>query len=149
LLLLVAMPLLERLIRAMRARTNHSSGDDLSARDGRTASHPRVPASIPDTGTTPSEKRGAELPLPASPVPPPLPKALVPAAPEHLRASGRAPSLREPKHVPTTSGRTRQSEGPLAPRRLAPGDLRRAVVLTTILGPCRALEPKDASQPGD
>jgi hypothetical protein len=31
---------------------------------------------------------------------------------------------------------------------IAGGDLRRAIVLIAILGPCRALQPKDASPPG-
>jgi hypothetical protein len=142
LLLLVAMPLLERLIRAMRARRSDSS-DDLSTGNGGALSHPRAPASVPAAGTTPPETRGAALPLPASPVPPALPKAVVPAALEHPRASERAPRVPDPKkRLPMTSRRTGQSERPSASPRLAPGDLRRAIVLMTILGPCRALEPE-------
>ena len=145
-LFLVAIPLLEWLVRAMRGRTSGSSADDLRARNGGTVSDPRAPGSIPDTGRSASESRGAELPLPASPLPPAVPKANLPAPSEHLRESEREPRRRQRKHVPATSRGRDQSEEPLA--RLAPGDLRRAIVLAAILGPCRALEPKDTSQRG-
>jgi hypothetical protein len=144
-LLLVAIPLLERLIRAMQTRRAGSSGEQLPATDG-TVSRSRGPVSIRETGATAWETRGAELPLAASPLPPALPKAIPHPVPEQLRASERAPRLREPKHVPATSRRTGQSERPLAPRRIAAGDLRQAMVLIAVLGPCRALEPKDVSQ---
>jgi hypothetical protein len=146
-LLLLALPLIERLMRAMRARASGPPGDDLPARNGATVPRPRAPASIPQTGTAAAERRGPELPLPASPLPAALHTALQPAASEHLPASERAPR-RERKPVPATSRRTGQSERPFEPRRIAPGDLRRAIVLMTVLGPCRALEQKDASQLG-
>jgi hypothetical protein len=148
-LLLVAIPLLERLVRAMRARTGGSSDDHLPVPDPGTVSRPRSPVSVPDAGTTASGKRGPELPLPASPLPPALPQAIPHVAPEHLRASGREPRVRVPTHLPATSRRTGQPERPLARRGVvAAGDLRRAIVLIAILGPCRALEPKGASQLG-
>jgi hypothetical protein len=138
--------LLERLVRAMRARTGGSSDDHLPVPDPGTVSRPRSPVSGPDAGTRASGRRGPELPLPASPLPPALPQA-IPHAPEHLSASEREPRVRVPTHVPATSRRTGQSERPLARRGvIAAGDLRRAIVLMAILGPCRALEPKGASQ---
>jgi hypothetical protein len=149
LLLLVAIPLLERLVRAMRARTGGSPDDHLPVPDSGTVSRPRPPVSVPDAGTTASGRRGPELPLPASPLPPALPRGISHAAPEHLRASEREPRVRVPTHVPATSRRTGQSERLLARRRvIAAEDLRRAIVLIAILGPCRALEPKGASQLG-
>jgi hypothetical protein len=43
----------------------------------------------------------------------------------------------------------RPSGAPVVVRRgIAGGDLRRAIVLIAVLGPCRALEPRDASQLG-
>ena len=123
LVLLVAIPLLERLIRAMRARTDGSRG-----------------------------QRRTELPLPASPLPPALPQAKRHAAAEQLRASERQPPVRgERKQVPATRQRTAHSaramrRGTALRPVIAGGDLRRTIVLMAILGPCRALEPKDASQ---
>ena len=143
LVLLAAIPLLERLIRAMRGGMSDSSGDGPSARNGGTGAHPRAPASIADAGTTPSTDRGADLPLPTSPVPLALPKAGVPAAPEILRASGRAPRVRDTRRMPMTARRTGQ------PERLAPGDLRRAIVLMTVLGPCRALAAERSNSHDD
>jgi hypothetical protein len=139
-LLLVAIPLLQRLIRAMRARTDASLGDRLPGPERETISGRRSPVSVPDVGTTAGPP----------PLPPALPKAIPYAAPEHIRASEREPRLRVPTPVPATSRRTGHSERPLALRRVvAAGDLRRAIILMAILGPCRALEPKDASQLGE
>ena len=153
-LLLIAIPLLERLIRARRARTGGSPGERGPATAQGTVSRPRLPLSVPDAGGTASDGRRTELPLPGSPLPPALPQAVRHAAPEQLRASEREPRMRrERKHGPAASLRTGHSERPLRPgtalrRVIAGGDLRRAIVLIAILGPCRALEPKDASQLG-
>ena len=147
--LLVAIPLLERLIRVMRARTGGSSGDRTPAPAGETVSPPRPPLSLPDAGATPSQSRGTELPLPASPLPPALPQPIPHAAPGDLRASEREPrGRREPRPMPAASLRGGRSERRPAHRRvIGAGDLRRAIVVMAVLGPCRALEPKDASQP--
>ena len=150
-LLLVAIPLLERLIRAMRARTDGSPGERGAAAADGTVSRPRPPLSVPETGGTPLEGRRTELPLPASPLPPALPQAVRHAAPEQLGASERKPRVRrERQHRPPANLRTGHSERPVRPgtavqRVIAGGDLPSAIVLMAILGPCRALEPKDAS----
>ena len=147
-LLVVAIPLLEWLIRAMRTRTTGSSRDRRPAPDGETVSRSRAPVSSPAPGTTARDGRGPELPLPASPLPRALPKSIPDPAPEHLRPTERAPRLREPRHVASTNRRTGESEQPLAFRPMSAGDLRQAMVLIAILGPCRALERKDTSHPG-
>ena len=153
-LLLVAIPLLERLIRAMRARTNDSSAERARTVAEPTVSRSRPPVSPHDASGTASEGRRTELPLPASPLPPTLPQAVRHVAPEHVRASEREPRVRrEGKREPAASLRTRPSERPMRPGTglrhvIGVGDLRRAIVLIAILGPCRALEPKDTSQLG-
>ncbi len=98
-LLLVAIPLLQRLIRAMRARTDASLGDRLPGPERETISGRRSPVSVPDVGTTAGPP----------PLPPALPKAIPYAAPEHIRASEREPRLRVPTPVPATSRRTARS----------------------------------------
>jgi hypothetical protein len=147
--ILVAMPLLERLIRVMRARTGGSSGDRTPAPAGETGSPPRPPMSLPDAGATASPPRGTELPLPASPLPPTLPQPIPHLAAGDLRASAREPRVRrEPRPVPSAGLRAGRAERPPALRPvIGAGDLRRAIVLMAVLGPCRALEPNDASQP--
>ncbi len=153
-LLLVAIPLLERLIRATRARAN-----DSPAERGRTVVEPTVSRSRPPrsphaASDTAPEGRRTELPLPDSPLPPALPQAVRDAAPEQLRVSDRELRMRqERKRRPASSVRTGHSERPMHPgpalrRVIAGGDLRRAIVLMAILGPCRALELQDASQLG-
>ncbi|MCA1584514.1 MAG: hypothetical protein LC791_06980 [Acidobacteria bacterium] len=146
-LLLVAIPLLERLIRALRARTAGLPGERTPAPAEATVLRPRSPVSVPDAGGAASEGRGTEL-LSASPLPLALPQAVAHATPEQLHASEREPGVRrERKHGPPTSLRAGHSDRPIALRRVIAGaDLRRAIVLIAILAPCRALEPKDASQ---
>ena len=142
-LLLVAIPLLERLIRAMRARTGGTPAERTPAPAEATVSRPRAPVSVPDAGATGSERRRTELPLPGSSLPP----AVRRAAPEQLLASEPEPRMRrEDKREAAASLRTGHSDRPprsgTALRVIAGGDLRRAIVLVTILGPCRALEPR-------
>ena len=151
-LLLVAIPLLERLTRAMRARTN-----DAPAERARTVAEPTVSRSRPlrsphDASGTASEGRRTELSLPASSLPPALPQAVRDAAPEQVGAS-QPRVRRERKHGTAASLRTGHSARPMRRgtslrRVIAGGDLRRAIVLIAVLGPCRALVPKDASQLG-
>jgi hypothetical protein len=149
-LLLVAIPLLERLIRAMRARTNDSPGERAPTPAERAVSPWRAPRSAHDAGGPASEALRTELPLPVLPPPPALPEAARHAAPEQLRASQREPGVRrERQHGPAATVRQRPMRpGTALQQIVAGGDLRRAIVLITILGPCRAFEPKDASPLG-
>ena len=149
-LLLVAFPLLARLIRAMRARTGDSPGDRDPALAGGTVSRPPPPVSVPDAGATASERLRTEPPPPVAPLPPPLPQAIRHVAPGQLRASEREPRVRrERKLGPATSLRLGRLERPIALKRvIAGGDLRRAIVLIAVLGPCRALERLRTSQLG-
>ena len=120
-LLLVALPLLERLIRALRARPAGSVD--------------RPPAPAPESVSRPS-------PLPPAPT-----QVISHGAPEQLRVLERKPRPQAAKHPPVTSLQTGQrAERPTALRRvIAGGDLRTAIVVMAVLGPCRALEPEDAS----
>jgi hypothetical protein len=153
-LLLIAIPLVERLIRAMRARTNDSLGERAPTAAEPTVARSRPPRSAPDTGPAPEALR-TKLPLPA---PPPSPAALLEAArhaaTEQIRASQREPGVRRERQrgpaATVGSGHLQRPPHPGAAlqRVIAGGDLRRAIVLIAILGPCRALQPKDASPPG-
>lgn len=146
--LLVAIPLLERLIRAMRARAGGSTDERTHAPAGPTISRPRSSVSVPEVGATPSDVRAAELPMPASPLPPPLPGEAPHAASEQVRASARETRVRQERKLGSaTSLRVGRGKRPPALQRVIAGaDLRRAIVLIAVLGPCRALEPKDVSQ---
>jgi hypothetical protein len=153
-LLLVAIPLVERLIRAMRARANDSPGQRAPTATEPTASSSRLPRSAHDAGRRASEVLRTELPVPGSPLPPALTEATRHAAPEQIRASQREPRVRrERQHGPAATARPTHLQRPTRSgaalqRVIAGGDLRRAIVLIAILGPCRALEPKDASPLG-
>lgn len=154
LLLLLAIPLLERLIRAMRARMNDAPAERARTVAEPTVSRSRPPRSPHDASGTAVEGRRTELSPPASPLPAALPQAVRDAAAERVRASQREPGVRrESKHATAASLRTGHSARPMRRgtslrRVIAGGDLRRAIVLIAVLGPCRALEPKDASQVG-
>jgi hypothetical protein len=148
-LLLVAIPLLQRLIRGIRARTGGSPWERGPAAAEGVVTRPRPALSVPDRGGTASEGRRTELPLPDSPLLPVLPHAARHAAPEQLRASERAPGLRRERQRGPAAVRAAHLQPPTRPgtalqRVIAGGDLRRAIVLIAILGPCRALEPLDA-----
>lgn len=128
LLILIALPLLERLIRAMRTRANDSSTD---------------------ASGTAADGRQTELALPASAAPPAVPPAVRHTGPEPLRPTEGALHVRRAgNRGPITrlrdGGRShpRRAHAPI----IVNDDLRRAIVLIAVLGPCRALEPKDASQ---
>jgi hypothetical protein len=147
-LLVVAIPLLERLIRTMRARTNDSSAERPRRVAEPTVSRSRPPVSPHDASGTASEGRRTELPLAPSPLPPTLPRVVRRVAPEHVRASEREPRVRRQGTRGTAASlRTRHSERAMRPGTgryvIEVGDLRRAIVLIAILGPCRALEPTD------
>jgi hypothetical protein len=151
LLILVALPLLERLIRAMRTRPHDSSAERAGTLDEPAVSASRAPSPPSDARGGAPNGRHTELTLPASPLPPALPQAVRHTVSEQLRPTeGALHVRRDGKHPPTTRLRTGvRSDSPVAPRRVvADADLRRAIVLIAILGPCRGLEAKDASQLG-
>jgi hypothetical protein len=153
-LLLIAIPLLERLIRAMRARTNDSPVERAPTAAEPTVSRSRPPRSGHDASGAASEAPRTELPVPASPPRPALPKPARHAALKQLRASEREPGVRrDRRHGAAASVRPGHLQRPMRPgtalqRVIASGDLRRAIMLIAILGPCRALEPKDTSPLG-
>ncbi len=127
LLILVAVPLLERLLRVVRERTSDSAREAAAAAAVPAVSPPPVPPPAPGV------LRTAQRPLLAAlPVLPPRPPDGAPGA----------------RLQPALTGR----RTPLARRRAAArdvtrgGDLRRAMTLMVILGPCRAIEPTDPSR---
>ena len=146
--LLIAIPLLERLIRAMRRRTSGSTGERTHAPAEPTISRPGSSVSGPEVGATPSERRAAEPPMLASPLPSALPPEAPHAASEQVGAPARETRVREGRKLGSaTSLQVGHGERPRALQRLIAGaDLRRAIILIAALGPCRALEPKDVSQ---
>ena len=155
-LLIVALllfPLLGRLIRYAREGAAGAAGTPaapVGASGQGAPALPRLPT--PDAATTTIAERAAERAgATGLAVPPAAPPPVVapPALPPRHRAAAR---LTAGERV--LAGRTMQAEqaarelgravssGPrhaVLPRR-APADLRRAVVLMTILGPCQALE---------
>lgn len=143
-LLILAIPLLERLIQTMRSRTGNPPGDQHSAPDPGTDPVPQPEIPVPNTDTSAARMGEPEMPLPVSPVPPALPQAIPHAVRQPLRGSEREPRERLATPVPATSRRTGHSEPSLVRRHvIVAGDLRRAVMLMAILGPCRALDPND------
>lgn len=70
------------------------------------------------------------------PVAEPLPAAAAPAEPAEGPVAPRPPPARAPRHA--AAGAFFRS----------PGDLRRAIVTMTVLGPCRALDPYDPRKGG-
>ena len=150
-LILVALPLLERLIRAGSARAGTPPSEREPAAAGRTVSGPRPALSSPDSGTA-SWDRPTELRAPTSAVPPVVPQVVRHTASETLPVTER--ELRVPagrQHRPPAKQRQGRPEERMRPLPalaggVPGGDLGRAIVLMAILGPCRALEPKDAAQ---
>jgi hypothetical protein len=149
-LLVIAVPLLERLVRAMRTRSGGAPPERTPGPARGPVSRPRGPVAVADAGAG-AARMADEVTAPPIPVP-----SLPPAPPETVRrarsgqrqASERALRLApERRPGPAPSIRGRQADRARA-RVLAGGDLRRAMVLIAVLGPCRALERQDASQPG-
>lgn len=143
--LLIAIALIERLIRAMRARTGDSPGERTRAPAEPTTSRPRSSVSGSAVGAIPSGGRAEEL-LPASPLPPALPRVAPHAASKQVRPSAREARVREGRTLgPATSRRVDHGERSRALQRVIAGaDLRRAMILIAVLGPCRALEAEQA-----
>jgi hypothetical protein len=134
-LLLIAfilLPLIQQLLRAARERAQ---------------GEPKQPA-----GPAP-RARGLALPGPTPPSQVALPPAL--AAPPAVPAKSPVPSMAVPSR--TTSRSTREAVIPVSTARrsvqqrgtlrrfLGPHDLRGAIVLMTILGPCRAIAGGDGA----
>lgn len=143
--LLLALPLLERLIRTIRMRTKDSSAERTPTVAEPAVSVSPAPRSPDDEIGTAADGRQTELPLPASPLPP---QAVPHTMPEPLRPTeGALHVRREGKRG--AAARLRAGGRSDSRRALAPvivdGDLRRAIVMIAILEPCRALEPKDGS----
>jgi hypothetical protein len=149
-LLLVAFPLLEQFFRARRARTERAQARRPVAAPKVAVPRPATPASVPGAGADAEREVVAPLPLPESSRRPAPPQTVGSAEPEQfLPSEGKPQMRRERKHGSPKSAREGYANRPMAVRRvIAAGDLRRAIVLMTILGPCRALEQKDTSQPG-
>jgi len=124
LLMLVALPLLDRLIRAIRERAAESTGAGAPTAAEATVSPapPPLPARDP-RGTAPAPVLVA-LPLPERPLSTLPPRPVAPPAARRATAAQRRPALRDPRRL----------------------DLRVAIRSMAILGPCRAIEPKDATQ---
>ena len=152
LLVLLALPLLERLIRAVRERATRPPTERASTSAAERAAPPPQPPLPPRETTTGSEGPRSQLPLPSS-TPPVLPQTV-----RHRDAGPQRPFAGERARVRSarplgavTPARARDSAQPMrrstrAGAIVAGGDLRHAIVLMAIFGPCRALQPTDASQ---
>lgn len=150
--LFLAIPLIEWLIRRIRARGTTAPGE----RGSTTGAKPpaaRSPGPRPGPRAGPDVSEGASMELPA-PVPvPSRPSTVPPIAPRNSPALRRLPpqgrltqkpALTAP--VPAAAPRRRMRHG--APRIVADANLRHAFVLMAVLGPCRAIAPEDSSQQG-
>ena len=153
-LILVAIPLLERLVQMMRDRASGSGGERTPPAERTAAPQrpdtPQRPVPVPDPGASSSPQVATARPRPISPLPPPLP----PVA-RHEAASQPAPVVTPARTRREQSGRPTPAPRflPVAPQPalrhpIGHGDLQRAIVLIAIFGPCRAIEPKDPTQPG-
>ncbi len=152
LLFLLAFPLLERLTRALRSPRSGSAvtRQPLPAPAEATGSRGGSAVSVADATTTEAERREVGQPDqgPVAPalLPPPIPRVVT----ARLRASERErPARRSNQRQPVAALAARHTRRPLLDRRpIDARDLSRAIVLIAVLGPCRALEGKDASQVG-
>jgi len=133
-------PLLERLSRHLRERAAQGPDDPAAATPPQRPVRTRRPGPGADESAAPGQ---TDLPstVPAVLIPPPLPPRH-PAA-ERLSASDRVRAARllqtdvvAPPSTPRTRPRARMGMTRLGGR----ADWRRAVVLTAVLGPCKALE---------
>jgi len=118
--LFILLPLIERMLRA--ARRPDGDTPDQGADVPRPASRPSIPPPTPQ-----------RQPPTDAPVPPPADIPPVPASPAPRRSPRPPPAAAgTPRALPRGS-RVEELRAPLA--------LRRGVVLTTILGPCRSVSP--------
>lgn len=131
LVVFILLPLIQQLLRAMQERDQGSSGRP----HGR-----RPPTRRP---TMPEPQPAADVPLPRAPAVPPLPPATqhtVPAVTAHKPLPRRETS--RPVAPALTARRDARRHTAIGSLR-NPFDLRRAIVVMTILGPCRAISPSD------
>jgi hypothetical protein len=148
-LLLVALPLLERLIRSLRVRTDQSQGAGGPAVPDGSVSRPPPIMPVPDVGGTAAEEPWTESPAAATPLPRPVRHTVRPTAPEP-RGFEHAPRVRRDRPHRPAASRRGDSAAPMRPVVARPhlvlhGDIRRAIVLMAVMGPCRALTPNDES----
>jgi hypothetical protein len=141
LLAFVLFPLLERLIRHLQGRAAQAPADPAAAPQPPGPTR-RPPPGVPAEASTASGQSGRPAGAPAPVlVPPPLP-ARHPAV-VRLSAGERVRAARmnqaEPV-MPSSVARTRARARPRLSLHDGRADLRRAVVLMTVLGPCQALE---------
>ena len=120
------LPLIERLLRA--ARRPDGDAPDREAQVPRPASQPSMPP------PTPQRQAPTDAPV--------LPPADIPPVPD-------SPAPRRSPRPPLAAAGTPRTgrSGSLAEELRTPLALRRAVVLTTILGPCRAVAPCEWADP--
>ena len=135
-------PLLERLIRHLRERAAQAPSDPAAGAPPQRPLPTRpLPAVAADESTTSGQTgHPAGAPAPVL-LPPPLPPRH--PAVERLSAGERvrAPRMIQSEAVtPSSVARTRPRARPGLLLHHGGADLRRAVVLMTVLGPCKALE---------
>jgi hypothetical protein len=147
-LLLIAFPLLERLVRWLRERPAASLPEGRPRTTAATASPAHAGPSIPEPMTAeppmplPEQpvrrvRRSAAMP-PAAPVDPPV----QPPAGQRAR-----PARRGNTKTLVTGAPVRHTGRTLLDRRLLTGrDLSRAIILMAVLGRCRALNPHAPSE---
>ena len=95
-----------------------------------------------------TERPGTHEPeksAPGAPTPPPPPLPLPPARPPVRVAPSRSPAPERPARAPIVTVAPVWRRQRLLPQ-LQRQDARRGVILMTILGPCRALEPASPPQ---
>jgi hypothetical protein len=124
--LFILLPLIERMLRA--ARRADGDAPDRGAHVPRPASRPSIPPPAPQ------RQAPTDAPvLPPADIPP------VPASPAPRRSPRPPLAAAGTRRAVRRGSRVEELRTPLA--------LRRAVVLTTILGPCRAVAPYEWADP--
>lgn len=143
LVLFLVFPLIQRLIRFLRVRAGQATAEPVPGTPG--PSPPRRRPTAPEARAEPTAApREAARPATA---PPPSP-VLVPPLPRHQAAQrvSAADRVRAGRKSPASEAappRVRRDRGGARRELLLRGgkaDLRRAVLLMTILGPCKALD---------
>jgi hypothetical protein len=120
-------------------------------RRDRAAESPRGPdtATVPVPVTRPAPETRSADPRPQVVVPTPLPdsrRTSPEALPLHAPAQRATPSVQ--RRVPPPRSPAGLPEGRRMRRRIDPREARRGIVLMTILGPCRGVEPPAGNASG-